>query len=330
MITDIHCHLVPDEFFRFAQNRPEYDLKVLREHGEQIDTTIRGMFFGLNKTFFDVSRQLQRMDELGVERSVLSLATPFVNYYLDQSVAAEAARICNDGLAEVVRGNPARFGAWAFLPMQSPQQAAEELERCVKEYGFVGGHVGTNVRGTYLTDDAFRPIFEKAQELDVPLFVHPADPAGKDRTSEFELTIVAGYPFDSTINILRMICSGFLDRYPGLKLLCAHTGAFSLMLRARMQREVDTNPGLATQLKRSVGEYLETLYYDSVCMETGYLDFASSVVPISNIVLGSDGPFPLAEPDPVGFVKRSLLAEQADMVLRSNVNQLFSRQTSGA
>lgn len=330
MITDIHCHLVPDEFFRFAQKRPEYDLKVLREHGEQIDTTIRGMFFGLNRTFFDVDRQLARMDELGVERSVLSLATPFVNYYLDESVAADAARICNDGLADVVKGNPVRFGAWAFLPMQSPEQAAIELERCVRDHGFVGGHIGTNVRGNYLSDETFRPIFDKAQALGVPLFIHPADPAGKDRTSDYELTIVAGYPFDSTINILRMICSGFLDRYPDLKLLCAHTGAFSLMLRARMQREVDTNPELASQLKRNVGEYLESLYYDSVCMEPGYLDFASSIVPIANIMLGSDGPFPLGEPDPVGFVKRSLSAERADMVLRSNVEQLFSRQKLGA
>jgi aminocarboxymuconate-semialdehyde decarboxylase len=329
MITDIHCHLVPDDFFQFVRTRPEYDLKVLQEHGDRIDTTIRGMFFGLNRTFFDVDRQLARMDGLGVERSILSLATPFVNYYLEESDAVHAARICNDGLAEAVRSAPRRFGAWAYLPMQSPVQAAIELERCVREHGFVGGHVGTNVKGVYLSDEMFAPLFDKAQALKVPLFIHPADPAGKDRTQDYELTVVAGYPFDSTINILRMICSGFLDRYPDLKLLCAHTGAFSLMLRARMQREVDTNPELARRLKRSVGEYLEALYYDSICMEPGYLNFAASIVPISHILLGSDGPFPLGEADPVGFVRRSLSEADAALVMERNVERLFAPGAKG-
>ena len=97
--------------------------------------------------------------------------------------------------------------------MQDPVAAAAELRRCVRERGFVGGHVATNVRGTYLPDEAFRPIFEAASELDVPLFLHPVDPPGRDRTGDYELTVVAGYLFDSTINILRMICSNFLDRY---------------------------------------------------------------------------------------------------------------------
>ena len=99
--------------------------------------------------------------------------------------------------------------------MQDPAAAAAELRRCVRDHGFIGGHVATNVRGTYLPDDAFRPIFDAAKELDVPLFLHPVDPPGRDRTGDYELTVVAGYLFDSTINVFRMICSNFLDRYAG-------------------------------------------------------------------------------------------------------------------
>src|SRR6202008_2832038 len=105
-----------------------------------------------------------------------------VNYYLDAEVAIYAARLCNDGYAQLMADHPTRFSAWAFLPMQEPAAAAAELRRCVRDHGFVGGYVASNVRGTYLPDEAFRPIFDAAAELDVPLIVHPADPPGRDRT----------------------------------------------------------------------------------------------------------------------------------------------------
>ena len=210
-----------------------------------------------------------------------------------------------------------------MLPMQDPGAAAQELRRCVRDNGFVGGHIASNVRGVYLHDDMFEPIFRTAVDLNVPLFVHPADPLGKDRTKEYELTIVAGYLFDNTINILKMICSGFLDRWPALKLVCAHAGAFSPILRARMQREVDTNQQLARTLKMPVGDYLRRLYFDSICFEPAILRYVSEVVPIEHLMLGSDAPFPLGEPNPVTFVRSALPADQAELILDRNFDRLI-------
>ena len=258
MITDMHCHFVPDEFLRFMQKRDEFAVKVERTEGEAVDVRIRGNMFDLNTTFFELDRQVARLDRLGIDRTILSLATPFIDYHLDAEHRDRGrAHSTTTRWRSRSREDKARFGAWAFLPMQDPAAAAAELRRCVRDLGFVGGHVASNVRGVYLHSDQFRPVFEAATELDVPLFVHPADPAGKDRTREYELTVVAGYLFDNTINILNIVCSGFLDRWPRLKLLFAHTGAFSLVLRARMQCEVDTNPRRPYgHLKRSIGDYL--------------------------------------------------------------------------
>jgi aminocarboxymuconate-semialdehyde decarboxylase len=325
MITDIHRHFVPREFFDFMVSRPEFAIKVKRREGELIDTDIRGMHFGLNETFFDLRRQLESMTAEGVERAVLSLATPFIDYHLDAKLAVESARQFNDSLAAALDGKAKQFGAWAFLPMQDVEAAAAELRRCVMDYGFVGGHIASNVRGTYLSDDVFAPIYRVATELDVPLFVHPADPAGKERMRDYELTVVAGYLFDNTINILRMVCSGFLDRWPTLKLVCAHTGAFSMILRARMQREVDTNAQLAATLKAPVGQYLRRLYFDTICFEPQILRYAASVVPVEHLLMGSDAPFPLGEPHPVSFVREALPADQADLVLSKNASQLFRK-----
>ena len=325
MITDIHCHFIPEKYFQLVLARPEFEVRVVGGAGDAVDLECRGSRYGLNRTFFEPARQVARMDGLGIDRSVVSLATPLVNYRLDPGLAVQAARLCNDGFAEHAAANPKRFAVWAFLPMQDPHAAAAELRRCVRDYGSVGGHVATNVRGAYLPDERFRPIFDAAAELDVLLFLHPVDPPGKDRTGDYELTVVAGYLFDSTVNILRMICSNFLDRYAGVKLVCAHTGAYSLMLRNRMQREVDTNPVLSRTLPRKIGDYLRALYFDTVCFEPGYLQFATGIVPAENLLLGSDAPFPLGEPDPVNFVRRALPPEHADLALSGNFRRLTGR-----
>ncbi len=323
MITDIHCHFVPDEFFRFAATREEFAIKVKRREGDAVDLDIRGMHFGLNTTFFDLGKQVERMRRDGVERTILSLATPFIDYHLDAGIAIEAALVFNDALAGAIASDRTRFGGWALLPMQSPEAAAQELRRCVRDHGFLGGHIASNVRGIYLHDERFEPIFQAATDLNVPLFVHPADPLGKDRTREYELTVVAGYLFDNTINILKMICSGFLDKWPKLKLVCAHAGAFSPILRARMQREVDTNPQLQQTLKMPVGDYLKRLYFDSICFEPAILRYVTDVVPVERVMLGSDAPFPLGEPDPVNFVRNALPADQAELILSCNFDRML-------
>lgn len=323
MITDIHCHYVPEEFFAFSQRHPEFAVKIKKREKDNLDMDIRGMRFVLNKTFFEMSRQIERMERLGVDRTILSLATPFIDYHLDGKLAAEAARTFNESLAAVISGDK-RFGAWAFLPMQDPAAAAEELRRCVKNYRFVGGHIASNVRGVYLHDERFEPIYKAAVDLSVPLFVHPADPLGKDRTREYELTIVAGYLFDSTVNILNLICSGFLDKWQSLKLVFAHSGAFSLVLRARMQREVDTNEQLQSVVKAPVGDYLRRLYFDTICFEPAMLRYVADVVPPAHLLMGSDAPFPLGEPEPVRFVRESLPPEHADAILNRNFDQLIA------
>lgn len=323
MITDIHCHFVPEEFFRFASSRDEFAIKIKRREQEAVDLDIRGMHFGLNTTFFDLGKQIERMQRDGVERAILSLATPFIDYHLDAAIAVKAARVYNDALAGTIASDRKRFGGWAVLPMQDPISAADELRRCVRDLGFSGGHIGSNVRGLYLNDEQFEPIMRAATDLNVPLFVHPADPLGKDRTREYELTIVAGYLFDNTINILKMICSGFLDKWPALKLVLAHAGAFSPVLRARMQREVDTNPQLQQSLKMPIGDYLKRLYFDSICFEPAILRYVIDVVSVERVMLGSDSPFPLGEPDPVNFVRNALPADKATLILNHNFDRML-------
>lgn len=323
MIIDMHCHFVPPEYFELVKKRGEYDVQEVGRRADDIDIVVRGTPFELNRAFFEAERQIGRMTSLGIDQTIVSLATPLINYYSEPALAIDAARVCNDGLARLVKADPKRFGGWGFLPMQDPEAAAVELRRCVKELGLLGGHIATNVRGAYLPDERFAPVVQAAVDLDVPLFIHPSDPAGKDRTRDYELTVIAGYMFDTTINIMRMVCSGFLDRYPTLKLVCAHTGGYALMLRGRMQTELDVHPEIDASRKRSVGEYLGQLWYDTAGFEPGYQTYASTVVPHDRFLFGTDAPFKLVLADPVGFVRQSMPAAAAEATLGANFRRLI-------
>ncbi len=305
MIVDIHCHYVPEEYFAFVEGERGYQVSRVLGAGESVEVTVGDLTFGMNMTFFDADHQIARMDELGIDLTVVSLATPLINYAVPADTAVTAARIFNDETARLRDRRPDRFDGWAFLPMQDPETAAAELRRAVNALGLRGGHIASNVNGRYLDSPEYTPIFEAAVELDVPLFVHPANPPGREYMAAYELAVVSGYLFDTTLNVFNMIFGGLLDRFPALRLCCAHAGGYVLLLRARMQREIDTNPDLAKTITRPVGEYLKQLYYDTVCFEEGYIRYAVDVVGADKLVLGSDGPFPLAEPDPVRFIERS-------------------------
>ena len=325
MIVDIHCHYVPEAYFRFIERGDGFDVRRSTTGDESVEVRVGRAKFGMNRTFFDPGRQLSRMADLGIDLTVLSLATPLIDYAAPAGPALAAARIFNDELALLRDRYPTSFDGWAFLPMQDPPAAARELRRAVTALGLRGGHIASNVGGRYLDSPEFAPVFEAAVDLDVPLFVHPSNPAGADRTGRFELTVVSGYLFDTTINVFHMIFGGMLDRYPALRLCCAHAGGYALLLRARMQREVDTNPGLTETVSGTVDDYLRRLYYDTVCFEDGYLGYASDAIGPDRLVLGSDGPFPLGEPDPVGFVRRAFGDRPAGAgILHRNAARMFN------
>lgn len=213
--------------------------------------------------------RVREMDAAGIDMQVLSLTTPGV----EQLAAAEAiafARDTNDALAEAVRQHPNRFAGFAALPTAAPDAAADELERTIRAHNFKGAMINGHSQGRYLDDSFFWPILERAEALQVPLYLHPALPPqpviAASYTGNFapEVTVALstsawGWHIETGLHILRLILSGALDRYPRLQLVIGHLGEALPFMLPRIELVLQQQ---LTKLERPIGAYLrENLHY---------------------------------------------------------------------
>ena len=176
--------------------------------------------------------RIKEMDEAGISVQVLSHGAPSTQRG-DAETSVKLARGANDRLRDIVNAHPSRFAAFACLPTPSPMAAADELERCVTRLGFKGAMVHGLTNGVFFDDKRFWPIFERAQALDVPLYMHPATPHPavveayyKDYLEDFPslLTAAWGFTVETATQGIRLVLSGVFDAYPGLKIILGHLG----------------------------------------------------------------------------------------------------------
>lgn len=176
--------------------------------------------------------RIREMDEAGIDVQVLSHGAPATQRGEAETVI-RLARGANDRLREIVRAHPDRFAAFGCLPTPDPKAAADELERCVTKLGFKGAMVHGLTNGLFLDDKRFWPIFERAQALDVPIYVHPATPHAavaeiyyKDYIKDFPAFLTAGWGFtvEAATQGIRLVLSGVFDAYPELKIIMGHLG----------------------------------------------------------------------------------------------------------
>ncbi|WAC27678.1 amidohydrolase family protein [Ancylobacter sp. SL191] len=172
-------------------------------------------------------RRLAAMDAAGVGRAVLSLSGPGVQIEPDTAVALRGARLANDLLATEIQRRPDRYAGFAHLALQDPVGAADELERCVRELGFVGAMVNGHTLGVYLDDPRYAPFWERLEALDVPLYLHPDDSFVKPYVLEGcdeLLKPTWEWTFETASHALRLVFAGVFDRYPRARLILGHMG----------------------------------------------------------------------------------------------------------
>jgi len=234
---DLEAHFYTEEYNEYFRRRKEFPkLETIEDEKQRkIDRIwyspdlVRPKRPSVSDRLLDLGEiRLKEMDEAGIDIQVLSLNDPGCELF-DASEATALAKKTNDELAQVTKRHPDRFIGLAALAPQAPEEAADELERAVIDLGFRGTKIGSNARGEYLDDQKYWVIFERAEKLGVPINIHPMIPSLSTLKpyAAYGDALVGpglGYGAETALSVMRLICSGIFDKYPGLKIILGHLG----------------------------------------------------------------------------------------------------------
>jgi aminocarboxymuconate-semialdehyde decarboxylase len=305
-VVDVHTHFIPRFVLDEAAGPGVFGV---REDGGRL-VHPQGFGYPVTPDFHEPRAMLERMDEDGVDVSILS-SSPTLFFYGEPADEAVAfARRSNDALAGLVQGE-ARLHGLATLPLQAPVEAAAELERAVRELGLVGAQIGTNCGPQQLDDPALAPVLEAADRLDAPLLLHPYYVGPKPGLEDFYLTNSLGNPLETCVAAVRLVHSGTLDRLPGLKPVLVHAGGFLPYQLGRFDHAYDVRPEPKARLGRRPSEYLGRFWLDTITHADAALGFLASLAGADRLVIGSDLPFDMGDQRPVDRSRRVGLDPEA-------------------
>jgi aminocarboxymuconate-semialdehyde decarboxylase len=258
--------------------------------------------------------RIELMDRTGIDVQVLTV-NQYWWYAADRELARRIIRTQDEGLAAWCNAHPDRFVALSSVAVQHPDLAAEQLEYAVKQLGLRGASVGGHCEGEALSSARFDPFWAKAQELDVPVFMHPggADNIAKEDgfDGRGDLGNIIGNPLETTMFLSQLIFDGTLDRFPRLKVCAAHGGGFlpSYLGRTEVACDVRANANCAN--KKRPSEYLRTqLLADSMVFSDEGLRHLVAEMGVSQVVYGTDQP--LRWPDTLDLILNASFLSDAD------------------
>ena len=323
MNIDVHNHFYPKAYMEELGKGGGY-ARVERDAQGRLLIHYEGDYNIVVGPHIDIEERLKAMDRCGIEMHVLTLTTPSVEREVPEK-GVKLAELANDGFGQVVDKYPERFQAFAALPLQVPEAAAEELERAVRELGLRGGTLMTNVDGKPLDLDEFMPVYEKAVELDVPLFLHPTSPINSKAMEDYRLVPILGFGVDTSLAVLRLVFSGVLKKLPRLKLIASHLGGVYPYLRGRIEIGFNAYPECKVNIDEPPSTYLEKIWMDSIIYDEDVLTSTLAYSGAGKIVLGSDHPHQIGDmANAVGRIEGlDISDEDKERILWKNAAELL-------
>jgi aminocarboxymuconate-semialdehyde decarboxylase len=254
----------------------------------------------------DFDENVADLKAAGMDMGVLQPTQTMFFYWAETSAAAELTRMVNEYTAQGVRQHPDHFVGLATVPLQNVDLAIEELTHSVQNLGLKGVVTGSNINGHGFDEEQFRPFFQKVEELDVPIFVHPNSPAGIERVRNYYLANFLGYPLESTVMAAQLVFGGVLDRYPNLKICLSHAGGALPFLLGRLEHGQSVRPEAQEHCKHPFHHYLKNFYVDTITFRADTLRFVLEIMPGGHVFTGTDYPYDMADTDPVNSVKSAV------------------------
>ncbi|MBO0827781.1 MAG: amidohydrolase family protein [Streptosporangiales bacterium] len=329
MTLDVHAHCVPVGLIEtLERDSGSYGIEITSRDGTRaariagrVDTP------ALRSDLIDVDARIAAMDQARIRTQVLSSWIDLTAYALPADAGARYARMFNEHLAATAALHPDRFLAVCTVPLQSPERAAEELRHAVGRLGMVGVEIATTVDGTELDDPGLDPFWVAAHDLGCIVLVHPYRSLAGRSMKRYFLGNLVGNPAESTLAIAHLVFGGVLERFPDLRICVVHGGGFLPYQWGRLDRGYHAVPRLtAGQLTLPPSKWLRRLYFDTVVHAPEVLRVLVDLVGVEHVVLGSDYPFEMGDPDPVATVEAVPGLDEAgrQLILRGNLDRLFA------
>lgn len=330
MVIDIHTHFYPRDYLDRLAERTEVPKVVRQADGDYFaifadEEKVAGGARPIGEQYSRLEKKLQYMDQQGIDRAVISVGNPWVDFLEGDEAVAWAARLNNH--VEQACAAQQRFRGLGVVPTHNVDAACQTVHQ-IKELPHVRGIIiGTRPGQRHLDDPALDPFWAAAEENDLPIFIHPHYTVGAEWMAGYGHAplLALGFTFETTAAVTRLILGGVLERHPQLRLLLAHSGGTLPFLAGRLDACTGVDDNAVCQLRKPFSEYLRMMYFDGV----GYyapavrctLDFAGP----ERVLFGTDHPFSIAAAAACrnAICQAAATESDADAMLGGNAERLF-------
>jgi len=325
-LVDVHLHFLSPRALDAARTSPaRVGVRVL-DDGERPRLVVGAEppTRPLLEPLYTLPRHLAFLAAQGIEAAVFGPLMDAAGYSLPPRQGAAWSRAQNEGLAASLAEVGGRHAGLATVPLQSPELAAEELRVAVTSLGLRGAMIDPNALGRPLADRALDPFWKAAAELAAPVMLHPFLLEAVERFGRHYLHNLVGYPFETTLAAGSLILGGTLDRFPDLDVVLVHGGGFLPYHVGRFDRGHAVRPEVRADGAALPSSYLRRFHYDTLVQFPPALAFLVALVGADRVLLGSDHPFWLGDPEPARVVREAGLSAAAQAaILGDNAVRIF-------
>lgn len=310
---DSHSHIIPRELPRFGEKFGYGDFIYLTHHRPGYANMMKGNVFfrEIQANGWDAKLRIQEYAEHHTQVQVVCTIPVMFSYWAQPRDCLALSQFLNDDLAATCEQHPQHIVGLGTVPMQDAELAVQELQRIKEECHFPGIQIGSNINNINLSDPQFDPVWRACEELDLCVMVHPWDMMGKRYMEKYWLPWLVGMPAETSRAICSMIFGGVFARFPGLRVLFAHSGGAFLPTIGRIEHGYHCRPDLvAIDNERNPREYLGHFWVDSITHDPTMLRYVIDSVGSNRVAIGSDYPFPLGDLTIGGLVDEMRLPPQ--------------------
>lgn len=317
MRIDVHNHAMPETVIELIQKDAARGVNISR--GSLSNKQITHDF---PKAMYEPAAKIAQLDQAGLDAAVVCSVGSLFGYETDPDAADALADAYNRGLSDYCQVYPKRLRWMAHVSLQWPAQAIAVIKRAV-EAGAVGVKIATSVGNRRPDEPEFEPFWSAVEEMRLPVFVHPSHHSSYPGFEDYFLQFVIGIPLETTIFAERMICSGTLDRHPGLRLVLAHGAGFYPYQAGRLRHAVTVRPELKDSPRDPWLYVGRQIFADTITHDRQALQYLVSRLGSESVVMGTDHPYEMASQHPMEALRAAVDESTCKAIAEDNPSRLF-------